>query len=44
MPGDPRIDMLFEPVRIGPKLARNRFFHVTAYVTGRKAEDGAPMN
>jgi dimethylamine/trimethylamine dehydrogenase len=28
MPGDPRFDILFEPVRIGPKLARNRFFQV----------------
>jgi dimethylamine/trimethylamine dehydrogenase len=28
MSGDPRFDILFEPVRIGPKLARNRFFQV----------------
>lgn len=28
MPVDPRFDILFEPVRIGPKLARNRFFQV----------------
>jgi dimethylamine/trimethylamine dehydrogenase len=28
MPGDPRFDILFEPVRIGPKVARNRFFQV----------------
>ena len=28
MAGDPRFDILFEPVRIGPKLARNRFFQV----------------
>jgi dimethylamine/trimethylamine dehydrogenase len=28
MPRDPRHDVLFEPVRIGPKLARNRFFQV----------------
>ncbi|MBC2836689.1 FAD-dependent oxidoreductase [Paragemmobacter straminiformis] len=28
MPRDPRFDILFEPVRIGPKLARNRFFQV----------------
>ncbi len=25
---DPRYDILFEPVRIGPKLAKNRFFQV----------------
>lgn len=25
---DPRFDVLFEPVRIGPKLARNRFYQV----------------
>ncbi len=28
MSRDPRYDVLFEPVRIGPKLARNRFFQV----------------
>ncbi|WP_431299888.1 FAD-dependent oxidoreductase [Tabrizicola sp. BL-A-41-H6] len=28
MSRDPRFDVLFEPVRIGPKLARNRFFQV----------------
>ncbi len=28
MPRDPRHDVLFQPVRIGPKLARNRFFQV----------------
>lgn len=28
MPRDPRHDVLFEPVRIGPKVARNRFFQV----------------
>jgi dimethylamine/trimethylamine dehydrogenase len=28
MPRDPRYDILFEPVRIGPKTARNRFFQV----------------
>lgn len=28
MPRDPRFDILFEPVRIGPKVARNRFFQV----------------
>ncbi|MDZ4137136.1 MAG: NADH:flavin oxidoreductase, partial [Paracoccaceae bacterium] len=27
-PRDPRYDVLFEPVRIGPKLAKNRFFQV----------------
>ncbi|MFN0115203.1 MAG: FAD-dependent oxidoreductase [Paracoccaceae bacterium] len=28
MPRDPRFDILFEPVRIGPKTALNRFFQV----------------
>jgi dimethylamine/trimethylamine dehydrogenase len=28
MPRDPRFDVLFEPVRIGPKVAPNRFFQV----------------
>jgi dimethylamine/trimethylamine dehydrogenase len=28
MPRDPRYDILFEPVKIGPKTARNRFFQV----------------
>ncbi len=28
MPRNPRYDVLFEPVRIGPKTARNRFFQV----------------
>jgi dimethylamine/trimethylamine dehydrogenase len=28
MPRDPRFDILFEPLRIGPKVARNRFFQV----------------
>ena len=28
MPRDPRHDILFEPVKIGPKVARNRFFQV----------------
>ena len=28
MPRNPRYDVLFEPVRIGPKLAKNRFFQV----------------
>ena len=28
MPRDPRFDVLFEPVRIGPVTARNRFFQV----------------
>ena len=28
MTRDPRYDILFEPVRIGPKLARNRFYQV----------------
>ncbi|MEZ5778086.1 MAG: FAD-dependent oxidoreductase [Paracoccaceae bacterium] len=28
MPRNPRYDVLFEPVRIGPKLAPNRFFQV----------------
>ncbi len=28
MPRDPRYDILFEPVKIGPKTARNRFYQV----------------
>jgi dimethylamine/trimethylamine dehydrogenase len=28
MPRNPRYDTLFEPMRIGPKLAKNRFFQV----------------
>ncbi len=28
MPRNPRYDILFEPVRIGPKTAKNRFFQV----------------
>ena len=28
MPRDPRFDILFEPVRIGPVTARNRFYQV----------------
>ena len=28
MPRDPRFDILFEPVRIGPKVLRNRFYQV----------------
>lgn len=28
MPRDPRFDILFEPVRIGPKTAKNRFYQV----------------
>jgi dimethylamine/trimethylamine dehydrogenase len=28
MPRSPRYDILFQPVRIGPKVARNRFFQV----------------
>ena len=28
MPRDPRYDILFEPVQIGPVTARNRFFQV----------------
>jgi dimethylamine/trimethylamine dehydrogenase len=28
MPRDPRYDILFEPVRIGPKIAKNRFYQV----------------
>ena len=28
MPRNPRYDVLFEPVRIGPKVAKNRFFQV----------------
>src|SRR5919199_6215464 len=36
MPRDPRHDVLFEPVRIGPKTLKNRFYagpHCTGYGT-----------
>ncbi len=34
MTRDPRYDILFEPVRIGPKTAKNRFYQVpTAMVS-----------
>ena len=38
MPRDPRYDVLFEPVRIGPKVLRNRFYqvpHCTGFGTDR---------
>src|SRR3989440_6796159 len=38
MPRDPRFDILFEPVRIGPKVLRNRFYqvpHCTGFGTDR---------
>jgi dimethylamine/trimethylamine dehydrogenase len=37
MPRDPRHDVLFEPVRIGPKTLRNRFYQVP-HCTGFGAE------
>jgi dimethylamine/trimethylamine dehydrogenase len=37
MPRDPRHDILFEPVRIGPKTMRNRFYQVP-HCTGFGAE------
>jgi dimethylamine/trimethylamine dehydrogenase len=38
MPRDPRHDVLFEPVRIGPKTLRNRFYqvpHCTGFGVGK---------
>src|ERR671935_3045404 len=38
MPRDPKYDILFEPVRIGPKVLRNRFYqvpHCTGFGTDR---------
>ena len=38
MPRDPRFDILFQPVRIGPKVLRNRFYqvpHCTGFGTDR---------
>jgi dimethylamine/trimethylamine dehydrogenase len=38
VPRDPRFDILFEPVRIGPKVLRNRFYqvpHCTGFGTDR---------
>jgi dimethylamine/trimethylamine dehydrogenase len=43
MTRDPRFDILFEPVRIGPVTARNRFFQVPqsdGAMRGMKAEGG----
>src|SRR5918911_117034 len=40
MPRDPPFDILFEPVRIGPKVLRNRFYqvpHCTGFGTDRPA-------
>src|SRR3990170_3448966 len=37
MPRDPRHDVLFEPLRIGPKTLRNRFYQVP-HCTGGAAE------
>ena len=28
MPRDPRYDILFEPIQIGPKTAKSRFYQV----------------
>ncbi len=36
MARDPRYDILFEPVRIGPVTARNRFYQVP-HCTGSRA-------
>jgi dimethylamine/trimethylamine dehydrogenase len=38
VPRDPRFDILFQPVRIGPKILRNRFYqvpHCTGFGTDR---------
>jgi dimethylamine/trimethylamine dehydrogenase len=38
MPRDPRHDVLFEPIRIGPKTLRNRFYqvpHCTGFGVGK---------
>jgi dimethylamine/trimethylamine dehydrogenase len=38
MARDPRHDMLFEPLRIGPKTLRNRFYqvpHCTRFGSGK---------
>ena len=40
MPRDPRHDILFEPVRIGPKTLRNRFYAVP-HCTGFGSEKPA---
>ena len=34
---DPRFDILFQPLQIGPKLAKNRFYQVPQYNGGGKS-------
>ena len=36
MPRDPKYDVLFEPVRIGPKVMRNRFYQTPALLGVRQ--------
>src|ERR1700735_353649 len=40
MPRDPKHDVLFEPIRIGPEVMRNRFYQTQAAVRGMKAQGG----
>jgi dimethylamine/trimethylamine dehydrogenase len=45
MPRDPRYDILFEPVRIGPVTAPNRFYQ-TPHATGfgwQRPQSGAAL-
>ena len=42
MPRDPRHDVLFEPVRIGPLTTRNRFFQVP-HCNGMGHRDPTPL-
>ena len=42
MPSDPRHDILFEPVRIGPVTARNRFYQVP-HCNGMGHRDPTPL-
>lgn len=41
MPRDPRYDPLFEPIAIGPKLLRNRFFQVPQCTGAGSSHPGA---
>jgi len=44
VPRDPRYDILFEPVKIGPVIAKNRFFrapHCNGERLGERLASGA---
>ena len=41
MPRDPRYDILFEPIAIGPKILKNRFFQVPQCTGAGSSRPGA---